>query len=117
VKYSRLPDLLNELAMARGMGTYPKAMKQYKGVDLLIFDEWLLHKMKGSERREVLPRCAKMYIYPSHRPNQMRVNPDRFSRNSRPFHVCAWAPLLGLFTQMVKAPGKVINGLAGLAGK
>lgn len=30
VKYIRLPDLLNELAVARGEGVYQKLMKQYK---------------------------------------------------------------------------------------
>ena len=30
VKYIRLPDLLDELAVARGEGIYKKVMKQYK---------------------------------------------------------------------------------------
>lgn len=42
VKYTRLPDLLDELAIARGEGTYRKVMKKYKNVNLLILDEWLL---------------------------------------------------------------------------
>ncbi|SEC07255.1 DNA replication protein DnaC [Paenibacillus sp. GP183] len=41
-KYMRLPDLLNELAVARGEGVYQKVIKQYKKVPLLILDEWLL---------------------------------------------------------------------------
>ena len=41
VKYIRLPDLLNELAVARGEGIYKKVMSQYKKVSLLILDEWL----------------------------------------------------------------------------
>ncbi|MFZ3372676.1 MAG: ATP-binding protein, partial [Desulfitobacteriaceae bacterium] len=40
VKYIRLPDLLNDLAVARGEGIYQKVMKQYKLVSLLILDEW-----------------------------------------------------------------------------
>ncbi len=36
VKYIRLPDLMNELAVARGEGIYQKVMKQYKRVSLLI---------------------------------------------------------------------------------
>ncbi|PAF18470.1 AAA family ATPase, partial [Shouchella clausii] len=39
VKYIRLPDLLDELAIARGEGTYRKVMKKYKNVNLLILDE------------------------------------------------------------------------------
>jgi DNA replication protein DnaC len=40
LKYIRLPDLLDELAIARGEGTYRKVMKKYKNVNLLILDEW-----------------------------------------------------------------------------
>jgi len=54
VKYVRLPDLLNELAVARNTGSYQKVMKQCKRVDLLILDEWLLHQRKESEARDVL---------------------------------------------------------------
>lgn len=49
VKYIRLPDLLNELAIARGDGSYRKIIKQYKKVKLLILDEWLLFPLKESE--------------------------------------------------------------------
>jgi len=54
VKYVRLPDLMNDLAVARNIGTYKKIMQQYKRVDLLILDEWLLHKLKESEARDLL---------------------------------------------------------------
>lgn len=54
VKYIRLPDLLNELAIARGEGTYKKAMKQYKQVSLLILDEWLLVPLTYSEARDLM---------------------------------------------------------------
>ncbi|MDA8223049.1 IS21-like element helper ATPase IstB [Desulfosporosinus sp.] len=53
-KYIRLPDLLNELAVARGEGVYKKVMKQYKKVSLLILDEWLLVPLTDSEARDVL---------------------------------------------------------------
>lgn len=46
VKYVRLPDLLEELAVARGQGIFQKTMKQYKKVDLLILDEWLLSRLR-----------------------------------------------------------------------
>ena len=36
VRYVRLPDLLSELAIARAEGTYRKAMKQLKQIELLI---------------------------------------------------------------------------------
>jgi DNA replication protein DnaC len=55
VKYIRLPDLLAELAVARGDGSYRKVMKQYKlQTKLLILDEWLLFPLKESESRDLL---------------------------------------------------------------
>lgn len=54
VKYIRLPDLLNELAVARGEGIYKKVMKHYKSVSLLILDEWLMIPLSGTEARDLL---------------------------------------------------------------
>lgn len=54
VKYVRLPDLLNEIAVARGEGIYQKVLKQYKKVRLLILDEWLLIPLKEYEARDLL---------------------------------------------------------------
>ena len=54
VKYVRLPDLLGELAIARGEGCYQKAVKQYKEVKLLILDEWLLFPVSDTEARDIL---------------------------------------------------------------
>jgi DNA replication protein DnaC len=54
VQYTRLPDLLDELAIARGEGTYRKVMKKYTKQDLLILDEWLLTSLKDSEARDLL---------------------------------------------------------------
>jgi DNA replication protein DnaC len=54
VRYIRLPDLLGDIALARNAGTYKKLMQQYKRFDLLILDEWLLHKLKEPEARDLL---------------------------------------------------------------
>jgi DNA replication protein DnaC len=54
VKYVRLPDLLNDLAVAHNTGMYQKLMKQYKRAELLILDEWLLLPLKVAEARDVL---------------------------------------------------------------
>ena len=54
VKYIRLPDLLGELAIARGEGRYHKVVKQYKQVNLLILDEWLLFPISDTDARDVL---------------------------------------------------------------
>ena len=53
-KYIRLPDLLNELAVARGEGTFLKVMKAYKKVALLILDEWMLVPLTDTQSRDVL---------------------------------------------------------------
>jgi len=53
-KYIRLPDLLNELAVARGEGQFLKVMKIYKKVSLLILDEWMLIPLTDTQSRDVL---------------------------------------------------------------
>ncbi|NLX75688.1 MAG: ATP-binding protein [Synergistaceae bacterium] len=44
VRYVRLPELLDEFALAKNQadGSFRKLIKKYKKVDLLIIDEWLL---------------------------------------------------------------------------
>lgn len=61
VKYIRLPDLLLELAIARGNGTIRKILNQYKKYPLLIIDEWLLYTLKDSETRDVLEIVEARY--------------------------------------------------------
>jgi DNA replication protein DnaC len=53
VKYMRLPELLNDLAVARGEGTYKKTIKEYKRIGLLILDEWLLVPLSNLEARDL----------------------------------------------------------------
>lgn len=53
-KYIRLPDLLNELAVARGEGNFIKVMKAYKKVSLLVLDEWMLLPLTDTQSRDVL---------------------------------------------------------------
>jgi DNA replication protein DnaC len=54
VKYIRLPELLNDMALAHCNGTYQTLMKQYKKVSLLILDEWLLMPLSQNEARNLL---------------------------------------------------------------
>lgn len=54
VKYVRLPELLDEFAVARGIGTFKRVIKQYKSVRLLILDEWLLTPLAGQEAHDLL---------------------------------------------------------------
>jgi DNA replication protein DnaC len=62
VKYIRLPELLDDLTVARGEGVFPKMIQVYKKVDLLILDEWLLTPLSESESRDLLEvvesRCS-----------------------------------------------------------
>ena len=61
VKYVRIPDLLGELAIARGDGTYRRVMSRYKQTKLLILDEWLLFPLKESEARDLLEIVESRY--------------------------------------------------------
>ena len=51
VKYIRLPELLDELTLAKlaADGSYRKLIKKYTNVDLLILDEWLLTDLTTDE--------------------------------------------------------------------
>lgn len=53
-KYIRLPELLSELAIARGAGKFKEVIKQYQKYTLLILDEWLLVKLTETEARDLL---------------------------------------------------------------
>lgn len=53
-KYIRLPELLAELAVARGEGKFKEAIRHYQKYTLLILDEWLLIKLTETEARDLL---------------------------------------------------------------
>jgi len=53
-RYTRLPDLFSDLAIARADGTYRNVIKQYTKAKLLILDEWLLFPLKETESRDLL---------------------------------------------------------------
>ena len=44
-RYIRMPELLDELNIARSNGSLKKLMKTYKKVELLILDEWLIRPL------------------------------------------------------------------------
>lgn len=56
VKYIRLPELLDELLLAKlaADGSYRKCIKKYTKVDLLILDEWLLTDLSTEEATTLL---------------------------------------------------------------
>lgn len=56
VKYIRLPELLDELAIAKyeADGSFRKLIQKYKKIDLLILDEWLLTELSEESVLHVL---------------------------------------------------------------
>ena len=54
VRYIRMPELLDELSIARANGEIRKVIKNYKKVDLLILDEWLIRKLTAHESYDLL---------------------------------------------------------------
>jgi DNA replication protein DnaC len=52
--YRRLPNLLTEMAMARGDGRYPKVMAVYAKTDLLALDDWGLDRLNREQRLDLL---------------------------------------------------------------
>jgi len=60
-KYIRLPELLEDLNIARGEGTYKKVISAYKKYALLIFDEWLLTPLKERETADLFEIIESRY--------------------------------------------------------
>ncbi len=52
--YVRAPRLIHELAVARGDGSYGRLLTKLAKLDLLAIDDWLLHPLKESERRDLM---------------------------------------------------------------
>ena len=60
-KYVRLPEILTDLEIARGDGSYKRILNQYKKYDLLIFDEWLLSPLSITQARDLLEIIEDRY--------------------------------------------------------
>lgn len=54
VRYIRMPELLDELNVAKGCGTFKKVITGYRKVDLLILDEWLIRSLTSQESYDLL---------------------------------------------------------------
>lgn len=54
VRYIRMPELLDELNLAKADGSFRKTIKAYQKVDLLIIDEWLIRKLTPQETYNLL---------------------------------------------------------------
>ena len=58
VRYIRMPELLDELDIAKANGDLRKVIAAYKKVDLLILDEWLIRYLTPNETYNLLEICA-----------------------------------------------------------
>ena len=54
VRYMRMPELLDELNIAKACGTFKKTIKTFQKTDLLILDEWLLRCLTPQESYDLL---------------------------------------------------------------
>ena len=52
--YLRLPRLLQDMAIAKGDGRYPKLLTTLAKTDVLILDDWGLTKLTAEHRRDLL---------------------------------------------------------------
>lgn len=52
--YLRLPRLLQDMAIAKGDGRYPKLLATLAKIDVLILDDWGLAKLTAEQRRDLL---------------------------------------------------------------
>lgn len=54
VRYIRLPELLDELTIARANNEFAKVIKANKKAELLILDEWLIRRLTPNESIDLL---------------------------------------------------------------
>lgn len=83
VRYIRLPDLLDELTIAKANNEFRKVIKAYKKADLLILDEWLIRKLTPNDAFNLLEiveaRIEKSMIFCTQYHSEgwyERINPD-----------------------------------------
>lgn len=53
-RYFRLPRLLEQIAVARGDGSYPRLMKQLAATELLILDDLAIAPLTASQRNDFM---------------------------------------------------------------
>ena len=67
VRFIRMPELLDELNIAKSCGMFKKVVKAFQKVDLLILDEWLLRCLTSQESYDLLEiiesRCNRSTIF------------------------------------------------------
>ena len=67
VAYIRMPELLDEITIARSSGELKKLLAACKKVDLLILDEWLIRPLSPQEAYDLLEiveaRCKRSMLF------------------------------------------------------
>ena len=83
VKYIRMPELLDEMSVAKGLGTLSKTIASYKKSNLMIIDEWLIRRLTPDESYNLLElaeaRIEKSVIFcTQYEPDDWyaRINPE-----------------------------------------
>lgn len=79
-----MPELLDELCVSKDSGDLKRVIETYKKVDLLILDEWLIHKLTPEESYLLLEiieaRCShgSMIFCTQYKTDGWyeRINPD-----------------------------------------
>jgi len=59
--YHRLPRLLSELSTAKADGRYPKLLSSLARTDVLVLDDWGLHPLTDTHRRDLLEILEDRY--------------------------------------------------------
>ncbi len=59
--YFRSSVLFQELALARADGSLPQLLARLARTDVLVVDDWVLHPLSDSERRDFLEICERRY--------------------------------------------------------
>ncbi len=83
VRYIRMPELLDEMSVAKGLGTLQKTISSYRKPDLMIIDEWLIRRLTATETYNLLElteaRIESSVIFcTQYEPKEWyaRINPD-----------------------------------------
>ncbi len=63
--YTRVPRLLQQLAIARADGTYPRMLARLAKVRVLVLDDFLIAPLKDVERRDILEIFEDRYDHSS----------------------------------------------------
>ena len=90
VRYIRLPELLEELALAQAAGEFSKTLKVYRKYDLLILDEWLIRCLTPQESYNLLEviearsKKGSMIFCTQYEPGDwyVRIHPDSDERSA-----------------------------------